>query len=192
MSCKRYGCLNVPNDEKAEFCGEPCELRWFRENYPASEAKWRNYEDAYIIPCFDLAQEAGIDLNVLLSESRQNCVITLINALIGRGEPAQAMETSRVIHERDAAVKEATAMGFGLRLIASEGDFNSIKRIVASCLKNTPKRIKAVSDILELLSNEGKAGGLRFSHDGGFYEVNRGWMDRILMAMNQLEGKEGG
>lgn len=46
------------------------------------ERKWRDYERDFILPCFDLADRAGIDLRQLVSECKGNCVVALINELV--------------------------------------------------------------------------------------------------------------
>lgn len=50
--------------------------------------KWVEYEQEYILPCFKLAEESGIDLRKLMisEQAGTNCVITLIKELQKRAK----------------------------------------------------------------------------------------------------------
>jgi hypothetical protein len=55
-----------------------------------AENKWRDYEHDYILPCFKLAEAAGIDLPALVREGGGNCVVKLVRELTKQRDEARS------------------------------------------------------------------------------------------------------
>jgi len=71
----RAFCQGVLAARKEQFHVMNKESRQHKE-------KWMMYEKEYILPCFDLADEVGINLHALVREANGNCVIRLIKELM--------------------------------------------------------------------------------------------------------------
>ena len=57
------------------------------------EQKWMDYERDFILPCFDLATSAGIDLHALVMQGGGNCVVKLVRELTRQRDAAQRQLT---------------------------------------------------------------------------------------------------
>jgi len=66
------------------------EVEWWTDESKKNAEAWKLYEKEFILPCFQWAKEAGIDLPALVSEAKGNCVERLVRALIEQRDQARA------------------------------------------------------------------------------------------------------
>jgi RNase P subunit RPR2 len=116
QACERKSHEDCSGQIPAANAPCSCEHCWgeggsiaFRLRHSLGEAtrKWQQYENEYILPCFEMAKESAIDLHKMVRDlAGNNCVILLVKALQseikrlkeGKFEPEELQNLCHNIH----------------------------------------------------------------------------------------------
>jgi hypothetical protein len=108
--CDREG-FTWNSMERDTALGILAEIDALKAKLGEANKKWTVYEQEYILPVFDLMQEAGVDLRALVKENPgQNCVILAIKRLIADREKSQGVrESTQEIVDEQVGPREPAA-----------------------------------------------------------------------------------
>jgi len=92
--------------------------------------KWRTYERDYVLPCFEWAKEAGLDLKQLVRDNPgHNCTELLVKTLLKMVDESEILKTKQQLSDLMAECKILGRTTESIRnfIIFMDGDLRELK-----------------------------------------------------------------